>query len=336
MLKSVRNFWACILAAFSLCQCDSTTPDMKIKTDNYCVQKGLKGKVKKICYRDISYYDGKLDTGVVSRTILIDPLGNCTDQYIHSDDGTESVHTLHADFYPNGYVKCYSCSSMDAGEDIFTYTYNSKDNSVIISEYLGVKSALKKFLISMSCVTPSDTSFLRYDTLGNMIACSYRDITDAKVYDTMKFDSSNRLVEEILCHNANYIFWCDTLSYIYTDSGKVVCQNGIVAKRYNAKDDLIEEFSLAEDGRTRYEYDYDSHGNQTEIRIYKEVGMLPDPPVFDSVYNCRKTSGEIIVSRTVMKYDENDNVSERTIYTYNDCEEVINAVGGTFEYEYYE
>lgn len=340
MMTFVRNILLGVLAVFSLCQCDST-PTMKINNDSYLKQEGLNGKIKKISWYDATYNAGKLEKDGIMVYYLIDSLGNCTDVFFVNTDGCEETRSYHAEFYPNGYMKSYVENSLysEDGENMYRFSYNSNDSTVIISEYLGVNSSFKKFLISMSCVSPNDTMFRRYDQQGNLVGSSYRDIADRKIYVMSKFDSQNRIVESILDSSNDFFYNIDTLTYMYTDNGKTVYRNGKEIERYNEKGDLIEynKDEAEYHARARYEYVYDSNGHVIESHKYERIDMMPPPPATDSTDRCKPKSDEVLREKIVKKYDEKGNVVEWVRFLYNDCEEEVEgARGRIIEYEYYE
>ncbi len=344
MTRNIINTLMCFLTTFLLCQCENRTPTMKINKihdieDNFFGK--LNGKVKSIRWYDTEYHDGKVEKGALIFYYNFDSLGNCTDQYGVSTDGIKIKHQYHAEFYPNGYLK----SKEDLVDNQYTcYKYNSKDNSVLISEYRGVNSNFRKLLISLSFISPYDTFIHKYDTQGNLIESSGRGFGD-KTYEKSIYDSKNRLVKSIFkCSDGYGSYYEDTISYKFTDNCKIVYnKNGIEIERYNEKGLLTIGYDEASRTKLTYRYVYDSNGFVVEEYEYKKKKtdlIIPSPPpgVHDS-NDCQKkleSADDLLQSKVVKKNDEKGNPIEIIRYEYNDCEEVTNVFARVFEYDYYE
>ena len=347
MVRNIINTLMCILTIFLLCQCESRTPTMKINKihdikDDFFGK--LNGKVKSIRWYDAEYHDGKVEKGALIFCYILDSLGNCTDQYGVSTDGIEIKHQYHAEFYPNGYLK----SKEDLVDNQYAcYKYNSKDNSVLISEYRDVNSIFRKLLISLSFISPYDTFIHKYDTQGNLIESSGHAFGDKeyKFYEKSIYDSKNRLVKSIFKRSNGYgSYYEDTISYKYTDNCKIVYnKNGIEIERYNEKGLLTIGYDEASGTKLTYRYVYDSNGFVVEEYEYKKKKtdlIIPSPPpgVHDS-NDCQKkleSADDLLQSKVVKKNDEKGNPIEIIRYEYNDCEEVTNVFARVFEYDYYE
>ena len=303
----------------------------------------LNGKVKSIKWYDAEYHDGKVEKGSLIFYYIFDSLGNYTDQYAVSIDGIETKHLYHAEFYSNGYLK-----SKEYLEDnqYACYKYNSKDNSVLISEYRDVNSIFRKLLISLSFISPYDTFIHKYDTQGNLIESSGH-VFGNKTYEKSIYDSRNRLVKSIFkCPDGYGSYYEDTISYKYADNCKIVYnKNGIEIERYNEKGLLSIGYDEASSTKITYLYVYDSNGfvvEEYEYKKKKETDLIipPPPPSPDaSIDDCQKkleSADDLLNSKVVKKNDEKGNPIEIIRYEYNDCEEVTNVFAKVFEYDYYE
>lgn len=331
MKKIIGNLLFCLVAVLTLCQCGSDAPTMKIKKVNLLYDHELKGKVKKIKRFDLEYNNGKVEKGGMIESVLVDTFGNYTEEYLVAESG-ELTLIYQGEFYSNGYPKTQTYFDIYSGEkSVAEYKYNSNENSVEVDEYRNVGSSF------FSRCFNDRTTVRKYDEQGNLIEFTYPDFEGSTKKEISKYDSQNRLVKKIITTSSELFDYADTISFKYTDNGKIEYFNGIEMRRFNEKGDVLETPEDEYSGKARYEYVYDSKGNVLQQLRYENIANMPPSPDEDSESKCTRKSDEVLRQKYVVKYDDKGNAVQWMTFRYDDCgEEIEKPYGSIVEYEYYE